>query len=100
MICEDITPSCSSFSTCHAGAVGAGQLKLDVDPYAALVGVESPTVAGKIRVVAGDPDASYIMEKLTSATPADGTQMPPGAPLDAERLELVRGWIADGAPDN
>ena len=96
---ELLTPGCT-FSTCHGGRRGAAGLDLATDPYTALVGVEAQDAPGRILVVPGDPAASYLMEKLTSDTPAAGERMPSGSPLDAERTELVRSWIAAGAPNN
>jgi hypothetical protein len=90
------------FSTCHkAGPSPAGELVLERDvAYANLVEVDSSVVAGRIRVVPGDPEQSYVIEKLTAAMPAAGDAMPPDAPLEAERIDLVRAWIEAGAADD
>ncbi len=51
-------------------------------------------------VVAGDPEASFLFDKVDTGSPIVGSQMPIGASLtDAER-EIIRQWIADGAMDN
>lgn len=90
--------SCT-FSTCHAGAVGAGGLNLQGDSYEKLVGVASPNETDKQYVVPGDPDASLLMERLVTEDTVK--RMPQGTePLDDARIELVRSWIADGAQDN
>lgn len=90
------------FSTCHKGGPSpAGMMSLERDEaHAALIDVPSSVVAGKIRVVPADPDASYVLEKLTAPMPADGDTMPPNAPLEAERIDLVRQWIEAGAADD
>lgn len=90
------------FSTCHKGGPSpAGDLSLERDEaHASLVDVPSSVVADRIRVVPGDPEASYVLEKLTAAMPADGDPMPPDAPLEPERIELVRAWIEAGAADD
>jgi hypothetical protein len=50
-----------------------------------------------VRVVAGDPDASYLVRKIEDAVGIQGTAMPPGNPLSADQVQLVRDWIAAGA---
>lgn len=90
-----LEPSCS-FQACHSGASPAGMLGLDGGTAHANLLADSPMV-GRARVVPGDADGSYLMEKLTAETPAVGDPMPPTAPLEAERIELVRAWIDDGA---
>ena len=50
------------------------------------------------EIVPGDPDASYLLQKLTLDTPLEGTRMPNGlAPLSASQIDLVRRWIQEGA---
>lgn len=91
-----LQPSCS-FMACHSGASPAGMLGLSEDDAHAQLMADSPMTM-RARVVPGDSAASYVMEKLTQEAPAAGEQMPPTAPLDDERIELVRSWIDDGAP--
>jgi hypothetical protein len=92
-------PSCV-FAACHKGAAPAGMMSLEPGAaHASLVGAEAFGEPGRIRVVAGDPDASYLMDKLTAESVAAGL-MPPTEPLDDERLELVRAWIEAGAADD
>lgn len=90
------------FSTCHKGGPSpAGDMSLErEEAHAALVEVSSSMATGKVRVVPGDPDASYLLEKLTAPMPAAGETMPPDAPLEAERIDLVRQWIEAGAADD
>lgn len=100
-----IQPSCTLSASCHQSGARVALIDLQTDPYGTLVGGMAKgakaAAAGKILVVAGDPDASYLMEKLTSAMPTEGVQMPfGGQPLNAERLDLVRSWIAGGALDD
>jgi hypothetical protein len=90
-------------ATCH-GEFQAGDL--DLRPGVAHLDlVEQPATTpgalGEMRVVPGDPEASFLWRKLTGALDADeGTRMPAtgSGPLDALELELVRAWIAAGAP--
>ena len=92
-------------ASCH-GSFAQGGLELLADTsYAQLVGVpaSNPAAAGagKVRVVPGDPDASFLVQKLRGTLAAgEGEAMPRiGAVLDAEELALVEGWIRDGAPE-
>lgn len=96
---EVFAKSCA-FSTCHKGASPAGGIALDGPTYDVLVGKESVGAPGRILVVPGDPAASYVYEKLTQEKPANGTQMPPTAPLGAARLEMIKSWIEAGAKND
>jgi hypothetical protein len=96
-------PSCSTAS-CH-GAAAAGGLGLTPDvAYASLVGVPASNLAardaGLLRVAPGDPGSSFLFSKLTGTlAPGQGLVMPRvGALLPAKSIELVRRWIAAGAP--
>lgn len=51
-------------------------------------------------IIPGDPDASYLMEKLLPS-PRLGQRMPSGRdPLSEADLAMLRTWILDGAPDD
>lgn len=83
---------------CH-GAGGSGGLDLrSPDSRTNLVGAASANWTGEL-VVPGEPENSVLYLKLTGA-PGVGDRMPQGGTLDADALETVRRWIADGAPDN
>ena len=91
------TPICS---VCHAGANAPQGLRLDAgNSYALLVNVASAEVPGTMRVNPGNPDASYIVQKI-EGTAAVGVRMPANGPpyLPQDRIDLVRRWIAAGAP--
>ena len=66
----------------------------------ALIGVASTEVPTLMRVAPGDPDASYLLQKLERAMPAVGVRMPPDQPLAPNKIEAIRQWIAAGAQDN
>lgn len=52
--------------------------------------------SGGPSVVPGDPDGSRLLALITQA---EEPVMPPsGDPLSAEQIEIIRKWIADGAP--
>ena len=52
-------------------------------------------------VVPGDPCASLIVQKVSSAPPS-GARMPPSGPpfLSPTEITLLSDWIAEGAHDN
>lgn len=95
---EIFVKSCT-FSACHKGAAPAGGLGLEGSTHAKLVDVAAVGTKATL-VVPGDPDASYLLEKLTATMPAAGDPMPPGAPLSSEKIEMIRGWIEAGAADD
>jgi hypothetical protein len=92
------TPSCA-VSGCHVGAAAPQGLQLDAaNSYASLVNVASGEVGSLDRVEPGDPDNSYVIQKLEGRA-AVGERMPLGGPyLPQETIDVIRQWIADGAP--
>ena len=65
--------------------------------FSQLVGVPSFEVPELNRVSPGDPDNSYLVQKI-EGTQAIGGQMPLGGPpLSQELMDLVRQWISEGA---
>ena len=94
------TPTCAT-SGCHQGAGAPAGLRLDeANSYALLVGVASSQVSSLSRVTAGDPDNSYLIQKL-EGTAASGQQMPlGGTPLTQAVIDVIRQWITDGAIDD
>ena len=90
------TPICTA---CHVGANAPQGLRLDAaNSYAMLVNVASVEVPGTMRVNPGNPDASYIVQKIEGIA-AVGVRMPANGPpyLPQDRIDLVRRWIAAGA---
>jgi hypothetical protein len=56
---------------------------------------------GICEIVPGDPDASYLLQKLTLDTPLEGLRMPNGlSPLSDSQISLVRRWIQEGAVED
>ncbi len=52
-----------------------------------------------LRVEMGDPDSSYIIQKLEKAPSISGSQMPLGGPyLPQATINVIRQWITNGAP--
>jgi hypothetical protein len=89
------TPICTQ---CHIGAGAPHGLRLDAaNSYALLVNVASDEVPTLKRVEPGNPDQSYIVQKIEGHA-AVGGRMPLGqAPLPQDRIDLFRRWIAAGA---
>lgn len=93
------TPSCAG-SNCHSGAAPPAGLNLEAaNSFAELVGIASSQDAGVMRVVAGDPDNSYIIQKLDGNATGGGI-MPPGGALPQTSIDTIRQWIMDGAIDD
>ena len=88
-------PSCI---VCHAGASAPQGLRLDSgNSFANLVNIPSSEVSSLFRVAPGDPDQSYLIQKL-QGNASSGEQMPLGGPpIPAATIEFVRQWIVDGA---
>lgn len=93
---EVFAVSCS-FEACHGGANPKAGLDLSTadSAFAHLVDVPATMAAG-IRVVAGDPDGSLLVQVLADAV-GDVRQMPPGFALSQGQIQRVRDWIAAGA---
>ncbi len=91
-------PSCI---VCHAGATAPQGLRLDAaNSFTNLVGVASRQKSSILRVGPGDPDLSYLIQKL-EGTASDGERMPLGGPpIPQSTIDFVRQWIADGALPN
>jgi len=89
------TPLCTG---CHAGAGAPLGLRLTEDvAYASIVNAPSVEVPSLQRVTPGNPDASYLLQKV-SGTAAVGDRMPLGGPpLSSDLIAALRQWIADGA---
>lgn len=92
-------------AACHDAATRQGNLDLTAAAsYVNLVGTEpqNPVArdAGLLRVTPGSPEASFLLRKLTGdLEPGEGAPMPLlGSPLPPAQIELIRSWIAAGAP--
>jgi hypothetical protein len=89
------TPICTA---CHAGAAAPLGFRLDADSaFAMLVNAPSVEVPSLRRVSPGNPDTSYLIQKLEGHA-AVGGQMPLGqAPLPQATINVIREWITNGA---
>ena len=88
---------------CHTNAGGrtpSGGMNLSHDvAYATLVGVAGRGKQGVVRVIPGDPDHSYIVQKLEGAPGIVGERMPrTGGPYLTEgQISIIKRWIEIGA---
>jgi len=93
------TPTCAT-AGCHVGAAAPQGLRLDApSSYALLVSVPSNQVPSLLRVDPGNPDNSYLIQKM-EGTAAVGGRMPLNGPpyLDPASVDVIRLWISNGAP--
>jgi hypothetical protein len=93
-----LTPNCTG---CHVGPNAPQGLRLDAaNSFAMLVNVASTEVPTLLRVKPGDPDNSWLVQKIDGRATVGG-RMPLGrAALPQASIDLVRSWIAAGATMN
>lgn len=88
---------------CHAPvggrAAAAGMNLTAATSYASLVGVPSLAKPGAIRVIAGDPENSYLVHKLEGRSDIVGLRMPrtQGPFLTDGQMLVIKRWIELGA---
>jgi hypothetical protein len=90
------TPICTR---CHAGAAAPTGLRLDeASSYAMLVNVASVEVPGLRRVRPGDPDLSYLVQKIEGRAAVGGRMPLNSPPLPQATIDVIKQWIREGAP--
>jgi mono/diheme cytochrome c family protein len=73
---------------CHGGAKTEAGVKI----------LDRQVLLAKRKIVPGNPDGSKLFQSITTADEND--VMPKGQPrLSPENVDLVRRWLAEGAPD-
>lgn len=95
---EVFAVSCA-LAGCHSGGQPAADLSLEGDFAARIVGVASGQRPDLQLVEPDNPDGSYLLIKVRGDDAIVSQQMPPGAPLPAEQVEIIRAWIASGAQE-
>jgi len=97
-----LTPACTGCHTDEGRTPSSGLNLKTGAAYAQLVGVASVGKAGAIRVIAGNPSGSYLIQKLEGASDIVGLRMPRNGPpfLTDAQVALIRQWIQNGAPNN
>jgi hypothetical protein len=88
-------------SGCHVGAELGGLSLPDIDTAYTTLTTGAPDAASMCAghgpyVVPSSPETSLLFLKLSEAPPCGGRM--PAAPLPDEEIELIRAWIAAGAP--
>jgi hypothetical protein len=70
--------------------------------YDQIVNVVSGRKPGAIRVIPGDPENSYLVQKLVGSAGIVGVRMPQSGPpfLTDGQILILKRWIALGAPRN
>lgn len=99
---ENVFSTSCALSGCHAGPnpqqgmnLGAGQA------HANLVNVRSNERPELFRVEPGAPDSSYLVHKIEGRSGIVGERMPLGGErLSQEKIDAIRTWIENGAPEN
>ena len=101
-IAGKVFTTCSTRS-CHSAAGNKGGLQLTADvAYAQLVNVaaenDKASLAGKKRVIPGDPANSYLVQKLEGPAAGEGDLMPQrGQKLPDADILAIKTWIQNGA---
>lgn len=82
-------------SGCHGATSPALGLDLaSAGVGARVAGIAAASCSGRVLADPGDPDASFLLEKVSAVAPACGSRMPLGrAALDAAEIAALRGWI-------
>lgn len=100
--------SCN-FSACHnSGPTAMKGLELTGKTHAKIVNVMSVEKPGTVLIAPGRPDDSFLLDKMLNRNlpmapqgEAAWTPMPfPLGGVEADRIELLRAWIAAGAKDD
>jgi hypothetical protein len=99
-------PVCSTTVGCHgdqpSGGLQTGATTPDLAYSALLAATYDPAAAGTFarRVVPGQPDQSYLWNKVGTPQPVSGSPMPLGGMLPTCDLQDIRHWILNGAPND
>jgi hypothetical protein len=104
----DVAPvlnGCSGGDSCHALATG---FQTPASSYAYLVGqMTNECMDGRVRVAPGDPEHSYLIDKLTNHNLCGGSGMPKGfgfmgawQPRPEADIQKVYDWICTGAKND
>jgi hypothetical protein len=83
--------------SCHTdqGRAPSGGLNLSGSAFGALVNKPSSRKPGATLVIPGDPDNSYLIQKLEGAPGIVGLRMPRNGPpfLTDGQVQVIRRWI-------
>lgn len=94
-------PACTSCHNAQGAAFSGGLNLTGATAYNALVNAPSTGKAGAVRVIPGDPDGSYLIQKIEGAPGIVGDRMPRFGPfLTSGQIAIIRRWIELGAANN
>jgi hypothetical protein len=97
---QSVLETLSTAYGCSSGYCHGGGSAPDIWGYDKLVDAASEC-DGSSRVVAGDPEASLLWQKVSPEVDASdvcGSKMPGAEGISAEDAQMVYDWIAAGAP--
>jgi mono/diheme cytochrome c family protein len=91
--------------SCHGSGMKGGLSLTAGNSYRQLIGVagafDKKNIPAILRVKPGTPDSSLLFIKITSPDTSEGELMPKGNDrLSQNKIDAIRQWILDGAPDN
>jgi hypothetical protein len=94
--------ACTGCHTSVGRTPAAGLNLADANAYTAIVNRPSVGKPSAVLVIPGDPDNSYLVQKLEGAPGIVGQRMPrTGGPfLTPNQIFIIRRWIELGAPNN
>jgi hypothetical protein len=96
---ETILAESCGFAGCHddSAQASAGLDLVSPDVASRLLAVNSsaPMCTDRTLVVGGDPDNSYLLNKVENTNGICGNPMPLGIMLDVEEVDVLRQWIVD-----
>jgi len=95
---EDVLAESCGLVACHGDTTPqAGLDLLSADVAARVIGVSSIAsgCTDRTLVVAGDPDSSYLIQKIENSPGICGRQMPLLGSLPSQDIEVLRQWIVD-----
>ena len=95
---------------CHSGPMPAQQMDLSAGKtFSSTVEVPSTEKPTQWRIKPGDPDYSYLVQKVEGTPGISGVQDPPGCPgaplngaqcLSADDIAAIRQWVTECALNN
>lgn len=91
-------------TACHTNVGRTPAANLNLLPavaYDQIVNVAAQNKPGAIRVIPGNADGSYLLQKIMGAPGIVGARMPTNGPYLADgQILILRRWIELGAPRN
>jgi len=99
---ENVFSTSCALSGCHAGPNPQQGMNLSAgQAHENLVNVRSNERPSLFRVNPGAPDDSYLVHKIEGRSSIVGERMPLGGErLSQEKIDAIRTWIENGAPEN